>query len=171
MTMRGAAPTIQPFRLSPQGNIPVASGSRPATTAASPTSGVKKGTNTNTNTDTKTNIKTNTKVTMSTTAPKPLRRPRISRSKVIAKLGEKRAAIAATSALSPNSKARSSAHERRSLGPIAAKKALDADMDRRARARKSEAARRKSRVVASAARRSEGAVLRRDRDGDINMDI
>lgn len=173
MTMRGAAPTIQPFRLSPQVNIPEASTSRPA--AASPTSDTKKSTNTSTNTNTdtnKANMKIDTKAGTSTatTAPKPLRRPRISRSKVIAKLGEKRAAVAATSAISPNSKARSSAHERRSLGAVAAKRALDADMERRARARKSEAARRKSRVVASSARRSEGAVLRRDRDGDINMD-
>ncbi|KAG8741564.1 hypothetical protein FRC10_002688 [Ceratobasidium sp. 414] len=159
MTMRGSAPTIQPFRLSPQANISAAPVPPAAPTAAtSPKPVIKPATTTR---------------SANTTVPRTQRRPRISRSKVIARLEEKRAAAATANkpiALSPVSKARSSAHIRRSMGVIAARKALDADMDRRARLRKSEAARRKSKVTPALGRRSEGAVLRANRHNDVEMD-
>ncbi|KAG8796309.1 hypothetical protein FRC12_000724 [Ceratobasidium sp. 428] len=156
MTMRGSAPTIQPFRLgSPQVKVSAAPPaatvnpkpvpSKPLTSAATSTNG---------------------------TVSRTQRRPRISRSKVIARLEEKRAAAATANkspAVSPVSKARSSAHVRRSLGVVAARKALGADMDRRARIRKSEAAQRKSKVVPALGRRSEGAVLRTNRHRDVEM--
>ncbi|KAG9075504.1 hypothetical protein FS749_012813 [Ceratobasidium sp. UAMH 11750] len=161
MTMRGSAPTIQPFRLSPQAkaNTPVAPvAPASTTTATSPKPVTKPPTTTR---------------SPNTTVSRTQRRPRISRSKVIARLEEKRAAAATASkpaALSPVSKARSSAHIRRSLGVVAARKALDADMDRRARIRKSEAARRKSKVAPALGRRSEGAVLKANRHDDVEMD-
>ncbi|KAG9075523.1 hypothetical protein FS749_012792 [Ceratobasidium sp. UAMH 11750] len=161
MTMRGSAPTIQPFRLSPQAkaNTPVAPVAPAATATATSPKPVNKP-------------PTATRST-NTTVSRTQRRPRISRSKVIARLEEKRAAAATASkpaALSPVSKARSSAHIRRSLGVVAARKALDADMDRRARIRKSEAARRKSKVAPALGRRSEGAVLKANRHDDVEMD-
>ncbi|KAG8712610.1 hypothetical protein FRC09_019676 [Ceratobasidium sp. 395] len=156
MTMRGSAPTIQPFRLgSPQVKVSVA----PPAAAVSPKSASSKPS---------TSATTSTNATVSRTQ----RRPRISRSKVIARLEEKRAAAATANkspAVSPVSKARSSAHVRRSLGVVAARKALDADMDRRARIRKSEAARRKSKAAPALGRRSEGAVLRTNRHRDVEM--
>ncbi|KAG9083582.1 hypothetical protein FRC06_004470 [Ceratobasidium sp. 370] len=158
MTMRGSAPTIQPFRLSPQANIPAASVPlAPTAAATSPKPPLKPPTATR---------------STNTTVSRTQRRPRISRSKVIARLEEKRAAAATASkpaALSPVSKARSSAHIRRSLGAVAARKVLDADMDRRARMRKSEAARRKSKVAPALGRRSEGAVLKANRHDDVEM--
>ncbi|QRW03337.1 hypothetical protein RhiLY_02336 [Ceratobasidium sp. AG-Ba] len=170
MTMRGAAPTIQPFRLSPQVNIPTtsapaapATSPKPRATAVSPKSVLKP------------TVTATAAAGAGTSAAgtRIQRRPRISRSKVIARLEEKRAAAASANkpaALSPVSKARSSAHIRRSLGAVAARKALDADMERRARVRKSEAARRKSKVTPAPKRRSEGAVLRTNRDKDVDMD-
>ncbi|KAG9126337.1 hypothetical protein FRC07_003829 [Ceratobasidium sp. 392] len=155
MTMRGSAPTIQPFRLSPEKKIAAA----PPAAATSSKPAVKPSTAATTNT--------------TTTVSRTQRRPRISRSKVIARLEEKRAAAATANkspAVSPVSKARSSAHIRRSLGVVAARKALDADMDRKARMRKSEAARRKSKATPALGRRSEGAVLRRNRHDDVEMD-
>ncbi|KAG8732955.1 hypothetical protein FRC10_000506 [Ceratobasidium sp. 414] len=135
VTMRGSAPTIQPFRLSPRANISVAPVPPAATTAAASPKLVIKPTTATRSTD--------------TTVSRTQCQPRISHSKVIARLEEKRAAAAIANkppALFPVSKARSSARIRRSMGAIAARKALDADMDRRARLRKSEAARRKSKV-------------------------
>ncbi|KAG8795176.1 hypothetical protein FRC12_017369 [Ceratobasidium sp. 428] len=156
MTMRGSAPTIQPFRLgSPQVKVSAA----PPAATVSPKPAPSKPS---------TSAATSTNATISRTQ----RRPRISRSKVIARLEEKRAAAATANkspAVSPVSKARSSAHVRRSLGVVAARKALDADMDRRARIRKSEAARRKSKAAPALGRRSEGAVLRTNRHRDVEM--
>ncbi|KAG8699545.1 hypothetical protein FRC09_006553 [Ceratobasidium sp. 395] len=156
MTMRGSAPTVQPFRLgSPQVKVSAA----PRAAAVSPKPAASKAS---------VSATTSTNATVSRTQ----RRPRISRSKVIARLEEKRAAAATANkspAVSPVSKARSSAHVRRSLGVVAARKALDADMDRRARIRKSEAARRKSKVAPALGRRSEGAVLRTNRHRDVEM--
>ncbi|CAE6499835.1 unnamed protein product [Rhizoctonia solani] len=137
MAVRGSAPTIQPFRLN---NTPIrplqitkrntiSSPTKPAAVARSPPP-----------------------------ATRPIRRPRISRSKVIAKLGEKRAAVASPPRAS---KARSSVQGRRSLG---VKSGPGEGIDSaKARLRKSEAARRRSRVVDKSVvgRRSEGAVLRR----------
>ncbi|KAH7327633.1 hypothetical protein B0J17DRAFT_215749 [Rhizoctonia solani] len=134
MAVRGSAPTVQPFRLN---NTPIR-----------PLQITKRNT-----------ISSPTKPAAATRSPppttRPIRRPRISRSKVIAKLGEKRAAVASPRA----SKARSSIQGRSSLG---VKPGPGIDLAK-ARLRKSEAASRRSRVVDKGVvgRRSEGAVLRR----------
>ncbi|CAE6427607.1 unnamed protein product [Rhizoctonia solani] len=134
MTMRGSAPTVRPFRLN---NTPV-----------QPLQITKRNT-----------ISSPSKPPARSPPPtaRPIRRPRISRSKVIAKLGEKRAAVTSPRA----GKARSSMQGRGSLG---VKPGPGQGIDlAKARMRKSEAARRRSRVVDKSVvgRRSEGAVLRR----------
>ncbi|KAJ1307044.1 hypothetical protein OPQ81_008023 [Rhizoctonia solani] len=137
MAMRGSAPTVQPFRLNQTPTQPlqitkrntISSPSKPAARSPPPPP---------------------------PSATRPIRRPRISRSKVIAKLGEKRAAVGSPRA----SKARSSIQGRRSLGIKSGPGPVD---PAKARMRKSEAARRRSRVVDKSVvgRRSEGAILRR----------
>ncbi|KAI8989038.1 hypothetical protein BD414DRAFT_536345 [Trametes punicea] len=92
-----------------------------------------------------------------TIPPKPkalvARKPRISRSRVIAKLGAQRAAAAQGSAASPNARTRSSLGARRSFGGVKAGRAsAGSEIMRSAakkRARQSEYMRRKSRVEAS----------------------
>ncbi|KDN35254.1 hypothetical protein RSAG8_11739, partial [Rhizoctonia solani AG-8 WAC10335] len=134
MNTRGSAPTVQPFRLN--------------NTPTQPLQITKRNT-----------ISSPTKPSAASRSPppttRPIRRPRISRSKVIAKLGEKRAAVGSPRA----SKARSSVQGRTSLG---IKPGPGVDLAK-ARLRKSEAASRRSRVVDKSVvgRRSEGAVLRR----------
>ncbi|CAE6359433.1 unnamed protein product [Rhizoctonia solani] len=134
LSMRGSAPTVQPFRLNNNTSTQplqitkrntISSPSKPATRSPPP-------------------------------ATRPIRRPRISRSKVIAKLGEKRAAVGSPRA----NKTRSSIQGRTSLGVKPGPTGVDAA---KAKMRKSEAARRRSRVVDKGVvgRRSEGAVLRR----------
>ncbi|CAE6431054.1 unnamed protein product [Rhizoctonia solani] len=134
LSMRGSAPTVQPFRLNNSSTQPLQITKR--NTISSPTKPVARS--------------------PPPPATRPIRRPRISRSKVIAKLGEKRAAVGSPRA----NKARSSIQDRTSLGVKPGPVAVDAA---KARMRKSEAARRRSRVVDKGVvgRRSEGAVLRR----------
>ncbi|KAF8746188.1 hypothetical protein RHS02_01017, partial [Rhizoctonia solani] len=137
MTMRGSAPTVQPFRLNNAPTQPlqitkrntISSPSKPAARSPPPPP---------------------------PPTTRPVRRPRISRSKVIAKLGEKRAAVASPR----SSKTRSSIQGRTSFGVKPGPVPVDAA---KARMRKSEAASRRNRVVDKGVvgRRSEGAVLRR----------
>ncbi|GAB1518050.1 hypothetical protein RhiTH_001108 [Rhizoctonia solani] len=137
MTMRGSAPTVQPFRLNNAPTQPlqitkrntISSPSKPAARSPPPPP---------------------------PPTTRPIRRPRISRSKVIAKLGEKRAAVASPR----SSKTRSSIQGRTSFGVKPGPVPVDAA---KARMRKSEAASRRNRVVDKGVvgRRSEGAVLRR----------
>ncbi|CUA74709.1 SH3 domain-containing protein C23A1,17 [Schizosaccharomyces pombe 972h-] [Rhizoctonia solani] len=134
MSMRGSAPTVQPFRLN---NAPT-----------QPLQIVKRNT-----------ISSPTKPPAAPRSPppatRPVRKPRISRSKVIAKLGEKRAAVGSPRASKPRSSIQG-----RSLGKPGPGPGIDMA---KARMRKSEAASRRSRVVDKSVvgRRSEGAVLRR----------
>ncbi|CAE6389528.1 unnamed protein product [Rhizoctonia solani] len=136
MAMRSSAPTVQPFRLNNTPTPPlqitkrntISNPSKPAPAPRSPPP-----------------------------TTRPIRRPRISRSKVIAKLGEKRAAVGSPRA----SKARSSVQgDHRMLGVKAGPGPAQGIDLAKARMRKSEAARRRSRVVDKSVvgRRSEGAV-------------